>query len=109
VLRELDTALESASPGFKEANRQHARMSRTIDAVGEGRDAAQRGRTEDIVRDFAGRPADQQAAFRVGYADRLIEQAQNQAPGALTSLAACDCLVELDGETAVGALVPVYL
>jgi hypothetical protein len=81
VLRQLDGVMENASQGFRQANAEHARMSRTIDAIGEGRNAAQRGRTEDILGDFQGRPADQQATFRLGYADRLIESAQNQAPG----------------------------
>lgn len=81
ALRQLDGVMENASQGFRAANREHARMSATIDAVGEGRTAAQRGRTEDVLADFQVRPADQQAAYRIGYADQLIENAQNQAPG----------------------------
>jgi molybdopterin molybdotransferase len=37
-----------------------------------------------------------------------VELETNQAPGALTSLATCDCLVQLDGETPAGTLVPVW-
>jgi hypothetical protein len=81
VLRQLDAVMENASQGFRQANAEHARMSRTIDAIGEGRNAAQRGRTEDILADFQSRPASDQATYRLGYADRLIENAQNQAPG----------------------------
>jgi hypothetical protein len=81
VLRQLDGAMEQASQGFRAANAEHARMSATIDAIGEGRTAAQRGRTEDILADFQSRPASDQASWRLGYADRLIENAQNQAPG----------------------------
>ncbi len=81
VLREIDAAMESSSPGFRAANAQHAQASRNIEAVGEGRNAAQRGRTEDVIRDFGGRHPENQQPFRVGYADRLIETAQGGAPG----------------------------
>lgn len=82
VMREIDTAMEGASPGFRAANRQFAAGSRAMEAVDEGRTAAQRGRSEDVVRDFQGRPQDQQAAFRTGYVDPLIEQTQGAAVGA---------------------------
>lgn len=82
VLREMDTAMENASAGHRAANRAFAGSSRAIEAIDEGRTAAQRGRSEDVVRDFAGRPADQQAPFRTGYVDPLIEQAQGGAFGA---------------------------
>lgn len=82
VLREIDTAMENASAGHLAANRQFAAGSRAIESVGEGTTAAQRGRPEDVIQDFQGRPADQQAAFRTGYADPLIEQAQSAAFGA---------------------------
>lgn len=80
VLREIDNAMESASPGFRRANAQFAAHSRDIEAVGQGKTAAQRGRSEDVVRDFQGRLPPNQQPYRVGYADRLIENAQG-APG----------------------------
>lgn len=80
VLREIDTAMEAASPGFRRANAQYAAHSRDIEAVGQGRNAAQRGRSEDVIRDFQGRTPPNQQPYRVGYADRLIENAQG-APG----------------------------
>lgn len=80
VLREMDAAMENASPGFRAANARHEQMSRNIDAVAEGRTAAQRGRSEDVVRTFGARTPENQQPYRVGYADRLIENAQG-APG----------------------------
>lgn len=80
VLREIDTAMEAASPGYARTNSQYAAHSRDIDAVAQGRNAAQRGRSEDVVRDFQGRTTPNQQPYRVGYADRLIENAQG-APG----------------------------
>lgn len=82
VLREMDTAMETASAGHRAANQRFAAGSRAIEAVDEGRTAAQRGRSEDTIRDFGARPAEQQAPFRAGYADPLIEQAQSAAFGA---------------------------
>ncbi len=82
ALRDLDAAMENASTGFRAANAEHAQMSRNIEAVGEGQTAAQRGRSEDIVRTFGGRPPENQQPYRVGYADRLIQNAQGAGPGA---------------------------
>lgn len=81
ALRELDRAMEVASPGFRQANANFARASRAIDTVGQGRDAAMRGRTEDIVPAFRAMPADRQDAFRAGYVDPLIAHAQGSAFG----------------------------
>jgi hypothetical protein len=82
VLRELDTAMENASQGFRQANRDFAQGSRDIDSVAAGRQAAMRGRSEDTIPAFRGMPASQQAPFRTGYVDPLIEQAQGGAFGA---------------------------
>jgi len=81
VLREIDNAMEAASPGFRRANSQYAAHSRDIEAVAQGRNAAQRGRSEDVIRDFQGRLPPNQQPYRVGYADRHIENVQNAAPG----------------------------
>lgn len=85
VLRELDTAMENASTGFRQANRDFAAGSRAIEAVGEGRTAATRGRVEDTIPAFQGMTPIQQAGFRVGYADPLIERAQGSAFGVNTA------------------------
>lgn len=81
VKSQLDAAMENASPGFRQANRNFAQRSAAIDALDTGRAAARSGRVEDTVPAFRAMPADQQAAFRVGYVDPLIEQAQGGAFG----------------------------
>lgn len=81
VLRQIDGAMEQASPGFLQANQNFAQASRNIEAVGQGRTAALRGRTEDTIPAFQALPAPGQAAFRSGYVDPLIEQAQGAAFG----------------------------
>ncbi len=81
VKSQLDGAMESASPGFRQANRNFAQRSAAIDAIDTGRSAALRGRVEDTVPAFRAMPANQQDAFRTGYVDPLIEQAQGGAFG----------------------------
>lgn len=81
VKSELDAAMEAASPGFRQANQNFARRSAAIDAIDTGRTAALRGRIEDTVPAFRAMPAAQQTAFRAGYVDPLIEQAQGGAFG----------------------------
>ena len=53
-MRQLDAALEDASPGFRQANANFARSSRDLGAIGAGRDAFLRGRTEDTIPAFSG-------------------------------------------------------
>lgn len=82
LMREIDTAMENSSAGHLAANRAFSQASRDIEAVQTGRDAAMRGRTEDTIpafRDLSGRGQD---AFRAGYVDPLIAQAQGAAFGA---------------------------
>ncbi|BEV44762.1 hypothetical protein [Afipia carboxidovorans] len=81
ALRELDAALEASSPGFRQANANFAQASRNIDAVGQGRNAAVRGRTEDTIPAYQQLTPEGQAAFRSGYVDPLISQAQGAAFG----------------------------
>lgn len=82
VLRELDSSLENASPGFRQANADFRGASQDIGAIADGRTAATRGRTEDTIPAFnALRPRGQQA-FRAGYADPLIANTQGAAVGA---------------------------
>ena len=82
AVRELDAAMEGASSGFREANRNFAQASRDIGAVGLGRQAAMRGRSEDIIPEFQAQSPQGQGAYRAGYVDPLIQQAQGAAFGA---------------------------
>lgn len=81
VLRQIDAAMEQASPGFKAANADFRQASRNIDAVDLGRTAATRGRTEDTIPAFRNLPAAGQDAFRSGYVDPLIANTQGAAVG----------------------------
>lgn len=81
VVRQIDNAMEAASDGYKAANAQHTAGSRAIDAVDEGRSAAMRGRTEDIIPAFRAMPEPRQSAFRAGYVDPLIADVQGPASG----------------------------
>jgi len=78
----LDTAMETASPGFRQANQTFAAASRDIDAVAAGRDAFQRGRTADTIPAFNALRPEAQAAFRSGYVDPAIQNVAGAAPGA---------------------------
>jgi hypothetical protein len=82
AVRELDAAMEQASSGYRQANRNFAQASRDIEAVGQGRTAATRGRTEDIIPEFQAQSPAGQGAYRAGYVDPLIQQAQGAAFGA---------------------------
>lgn len=77
IVREMDAALEDASTGYREANRNFAQRSRDIEAVDTGRNAARAGRPEDTIPQFQGLTQQGQRAFRSGYADPLIEKAQS--------------------------------
>lgn len=79
---ELDRGMENASNGFREANANFAQRSRNIDAIDTGRAAAMRGRPEDTIPAFRALPQGGQRAFRSGYADPLIADAQSGAFGA---------------------------
>lgn len=82
AVRELDNAMENASNGYRAANANFAQASRNIEAIDQGRAAAMRGRPEDTIPAFRGLTPEGQGAFRTGYADPLIEQAQSAAYGA---------------------------
>lgn len=89
----LDAQMEQASAGYREAMRNSAQAARTVDAVDAGSQGARRGRTENKLAAFNALTPEQQAAWRAGYADPLIERAQRSAMGTdaarpLTSLAA---------------------
>lgn len=87
VVGELDKALEVGSDGYRQANDTFAQQSRTIDAVGQGVQAARPGsRADDSIQQFSGMNSDQQGAFRAGLGDQLIGKLENQAPGANVAL-----------------------
>lgn len=82
AMGELDTAMEQASPGFRQAQANFRQASQNIEAIDAGRTAALRGRTEDTIPAYQALPQEGQNAFRAGYVDPLIEQAQGAAYGA---------------------------
>lgn len=77
----LDAALEQSSAPYAAARDAFRQGSREIEAVGTGRTAAMRGRPEDTIDTFGGMTPGEQAGFRAGYADPLIEGAQTSAVG----------------------------
>lgn len=81
VRQRLDESLASASEPYSAARDAYRQGSRQIEAVDTGRSAATRGRSEDTTRTFAALSPEEQQAFRAGYADPLIEQAQGGAVG----------------------------
>ena len=79
---ELDSALEVSSQGYRTANDNFAKASRTIDAVDEGSAATSgRLRSEDTLARYGSMTPEQQAAFKAGYADPLIAKMDASAPG----------------------------
>jgi hypothetical protein len=82
AVRQLDAAMDGASPGFRQANANFRQASQNIDAIGDGRAAAMQGRTEDTIPAFQALPPEGQRAFRAGYVDPLIADVQKAAPGA---------------------------
>jgi hypothetical protein len=82
AVRELDAAMEGASSGYRQANRNFAQASRDIEAIQSGRQAAMRGRSEDIIPEFQAQSPQGQGAYRAGYVDPLIASTQGAAFGA---------------------------
>jgi hypothetical protein len=82
VVRQIDDAMEAASPGFKQANANFAGRQRVINAIEEGQTAATRGRTEDTIPAFQAMNQPQQMAYRMGYADPHIASTQGAPVGA---------------------------
>lgn len=72
---------EDASEGFLQTNRNFVQGSHDIEAVQASRQAAQRGRSEDIVPAYQALRPEAQAAFRGGYVDPLIAQTRGVAFG----------------------------
>jgi hypothetical protein len=81
AVRQLDTAMEEASPGHRAANANFAQASRDIEAVQSGRDAFTRGRSEDVIPAYQSLRPEAQQAFRSGYVDPAIAQTQGAAFG----------------------------
>jgi hypothetical protein len=81
VRNTLDRQLEQASAPYAAARNQFREQSQNIESVQTGRTAAMRGRTEDTIPTYQGLRPDQQAAYRSGYVDPLIEQTQGAAFG----------------------------
>jgi hypothetical protein len=71
-----DDALAAASPTYANARDQYKAASGVIDSVGLGAAAKKGGRVEDTIPAFKTMPPEQQAAFRVGYADPYIADIQ---------------------------------
>lgn len=82
VMRELDSALEEASPSYRTANDEFAKASRTIGQIDAGKAAASpRVRASDTVPAFNALTPEQQAAFRSGYSDPVLAKIEAAAPG----------------------------
>ncbi|RVJ07860.1 hypothetical protein CN193_04850 [Sinorhizobium meliloti] len=88
VKREVDRALEDASPAFRNANDTFASRSRVIDSVAEGQAAKSgRVRSEDSIQQFNAMTPDQQQAFRSGYVDPIIADIESLPMGPATNRA----------------------
>ena len=81
VQRQLDSALENASSGFKQANSNFSQATRDIGAIGQGSQAFSRGRTGDILGDFNSLQPRGQQAFRTGFVDPAIAKVTGAADG----------------------------
>jgi hypothetical protein len=81
ALGQLDSAMENASSGFRQANRNYAQATRDIEAIDRGAAAYRSGRPEDTIPAFQGLTPEGQRAYRTGYADRAIESVQGPASG----------------------------
>jgi hypothetical protein len=64
LLREVDQAMENASEGYLQANRNFTQATRNIDAIEAGSNATRRGRVEDTIPAFNGLTPEGQQAFR---------------------------------------------
>jgi hypothetical protein len=82
VRNSLDRQLEAASAPYAGARNQFRQQSEVINQFAPGRQAATRGRSEDVLQTYGGLRPDQQTAFRTGYVDPLIESAQGAPFGA---------------------------
>lgn len=85
VVTKLDQALSDASPGYRNANDTFAQMSRPIEAVGTGGQAARPSmRAGDNIQTFQKLDPVSQMAHNTGYADSLLARIESSAPGVNT-------------------------
>lgn len=77
----LDQQLSDASPSYANARNTFRQQSQAIESIDQGKAAAMRGRPEDTLGAYNKMPADQQAAYRVGYSDPTIEKITNAPVG----------------------------
>ncbi|WP_246688729.1 hypothetical protein [Mesorhizobium sp. M4B.F.Ca.ET.143.01.1.1] len=88
INRQLDAALEGASPGYRQANDLFRTQSNAINAVDTGRAAASgRTRAPDNIQTFNGLSPAEQSAFRAGYVDPLIAKVESASNSPTTNKA----------------------
>jgi hypothetical protein len=61
--------MENSSEGFLAVNRNFSQATRDIESIQAGREAATRGRSEDIIPAYKALRPQGQGAFRAGYVD----------------------------------------
>jgi hypothetical protein len=84
----LDDSLASASQPYSAARDQFRQQSQAINAVDQGAAATSaRSRAADNIDQFQGMPADQQQAFRQGYADPYIARVESASASPSTNKA----------------------
>lgn len=81
VANPLREALEKSYPPFAGAQRDYANLSRSIEGIEKGREAAGRGLTQDVQSQLAAMKPNELGAARYGYADEVIKKIQNAAEG----------------------------
>jgi len=81
VRNALDDALATASEPYAAARNAFRAQSKGMEAVEIGKKAATRGRSEDTIAKFSAMTPEEQAGFRAGYVDPLIEATQGAAVG----------------------------
>lgn len=88
VYNALDSALEDASPSYRQANDAYRAASQVIGSVDRGTAAASgRTRAADNIEAFNALSPDEQNAFRAGYVDPLIARVENASVSPTTNKA----------------------
>ncbi|MGV0910330.1 hypothetical protein [Martelella sp. FOR1707] len=78
--KELDSALEMASEGYRKANDDFAKASRVMDAVEQGQQFSRPGsRYPDTTAAFRTMTPEEQSAARIGYGDRALAKIEANA------------------------------
>ena len=73
--------MENSSERFLAANRNFSQATRDIESIQASREAATRGRSEDIIPAYQALRPQGQAPFRARYLEPLVAQTQGSAPG----------------------------